>query len=200
MRPPVKGGRRLFVERRPFVQGREISFIQGRRPWKFIERRPFVKDAVHQEDAVRRAKGEIVRPRKEPFCLNLGGDRPSREGGGCSLRGGHSLSGGRSSRVGGDRSSGEEGHSTTQEETARRGREEPTHRERPFVREGGGRPLLASRLQLGARTHSFESRSPVLEKVEDGWEDGAARGGRVGGGGGKVSGVVALGTTPSPKL
>jgi hypothetical protein len=69
MRPPVKGGRRLFVERRPFIQGRGISFIQGRRPWKFIERRPFVKEAVRQEDAVRRAKGEIVHPRKEPFCL-----------------------------------------------------------------------------------------------------------------------------------
>jgi hypothetical protein len=53
MRPPVKGGRRLFVERRPFVQGRGISFIQGRRPWKFIERRLFIKEAVRQEEAVR---------------------------------------------------------------------------------------------------------------------------------------------------
>ena len=56
---------------------------------------------------------------------------------------------------------------------------------------------LASLLQLGARTHSFESRSPLLV---DGWEDGAARGGRVGDGSGKVFGVAVLGTTPSPKL
>ena len=54
--------------------------------------------------------------------------------------------------------------------------------------------------QLGARTHSFESCSPVLGKVVDGWEDGAARGGRVVGGSGKVFGVAVLGTTPSPKL
>ena len=59
---------------------------------------------------------------------------------------------------------------------------------------------LASLLHLGARTHSFESRSPVLGKVVDGWEDGAARGGRVVGGSGKVFGVAVLGTTPSPKL
>jgi hypothetical protein len=46
---------------------------------------------------------------------------------------------------------------------------------------------LVSLLQLGARTHSFESRSPVLDEVVDGWEDGTTRGGRVGGGSGKVS-------------
>jgi hypothetical protein len=132
-RPPVKGGRRLFVERRPFVQGRGILFVQGRRPWEFIERRPFIKKAVRQEDAVRRAKREIVRPRKEPFCLTHRRRLPVKGGRRLFVKGrGRSFIGGRRPfyHTGGDCLLREGG----------------AHSLREAIRQGGRRPSIIGKL------------------------------------------------------